>query len=307
MSNAPLVHLSDLQKRLRVFAVWEKVRNDGKVHWAIECFAEMFGVFLYVYFGLGSTAGWVIGNIIKETNLSSILQIGLAYAFGIWFAIGLCSSSSGGHFNPCVTLSFVVFKGFPKLKACRYIIAQILGAYIASALVYSQWNVLIEECTLGLIKAKAYDTTMFTPNGPAGIFALYLVPGAQSVPRALLNEFVNSTLIGMIIWAALDPTNMMVPPAMGPLFISLAYAAVIWGFATPAVALNTARDLGARLFAMSIWGTKAAGSGYSAIACLINIPATLLGVFLYEVFFTDSDRGKLLPILNGKKLKHIFS
>lgn len=94
----------------------------------------------------------------------------------------------------------------------------------------------------------------------------------------------------MIIWAALDPTNMMVPPAMGPLFISLAYAAVIWGFATPAVALNTARDLGARLFAMSIWGTKAAGSGYSAIACLINIPATLLGVFLYEVFFTDSDR-----------------
>lgn len=70
MSNAPLVHLSDLQKRLRVFAVWEKVRNDGKVHWAIECFAEMassayinatfaadtlftqFGVFLYVYFGM---------------------------------------------------------------------------------------------------------------------------------------------------------------------------------------------------------------------------------------------------------------
>lgn len=70
------------------------------------------------------------------------------------------------------------------------------------------------------------------------------------------------------------------------------------------MALNTARDLGARLFAMSIWGTKAAGSGYSAIACLINIPATLLGVFLYEVFFTDSDRGKLLPIIMNAHANH---
>lgn len=49
------------------------------------------------------------------------------------------------------------------------------------------------------------------------------------------------------------------------------------------MALNTARDLGARL---------------------INIPATLLGVFLYEVFFTDSDRGKLLPIIMNAHANH---
>jgi hypothetical protein len=35
----------------------------------------------------------------------------------------------------------------------------------------------------------------------------------------------------------------------------------------------------------------ATGGAYAAIAALTNIPATLLAVFIYEVFLTDSDRG----------------
>ena len=73
------------------------------------------------------------------------------------------------------------------------------------------------------------------------------------------------------------------------------------------VALNSARDVGGRLFAISIWGLKgrseiycnkgfangipAAGGRYAAIAALTNIPGTLFAVFLYEIFLTDSDRG----------------
>jgi glycerol uptake facilitator-like aquaporin len=48
-----------------------------------------------------------------------LLQIGLAYAFGVLLSIVICAPTSGGHFNPCVTISFVVFKGFPPLKAIR--------------------------------------------------------------------------------------------------------------------------------------------------------------------------------------------
>ena len=47
------------------------------------------------------------------------------------------------------------------------------------------------ESELLLKQAGVYETTIFTPNGPAGIFALYLLPGAQTLPRAFLNEFVN--------------------------------------------------------------------------------------------------------------------
>ncbi|KAF8149957.1 aquaporin-like protein [Crassisporium funariophilum] len=299
--SAPPVHLyyhkmstpllRDVMKRPAVFAAWEKRRNSKQVHWAIECFAEMMGVFFYVYFGVGSTAGWVIGNIIKQPGLSSLLQIGLGYAFGIMFAIGVCSSTSGGHFNPCVTIAFCIFRKFPKWKALRYIVAQILGAYIASALVYNQWKVLIDEAEALLLEAgpAVFAATQFTPNGPPGIFALYLLPG-QTIPRVLLNEFVNCTLLAMIIWASLDPTNFLIPPVMGPFVISIAYAAAIWGFATPGISLNAARDIGARLFAMTIWGLPASGGRYAAIAALVNIPGTLLAACIYEVFLTDSDR-----------------
>ena len=70
--------------------------------------------------------------------------------------------------------------------------AQILGAFIASALVYNQWKVLIEEGEaklLGLGPA-VFASTQFTPSGPGGIFAFYLLPG-QTIPRVFLNEFVN--------------------------------------------------------------------------------------------------------------------
>lgn len=60
-----------------------------------------------------------------------------------------------------------------------------------------------------------------------------------------------------------------------------------------AVATNTARDLGARLGAMTIWGTKASGGSYAAIAALTNIPATLLAAAFHEFILSDSSRGAL--------------
>ena len=65
------------------------------------------------------------------------------------------------------------------------------------------------------------------------------------------------------------------------------------------MAANAARDVGGRLAAITIWGKIAAGrKGYAAIAALTNIPATLFAAFLYEMFLTDSDRGKLSTMTN---------
>jgi len=38
------------------------------------------------------------------------------------------------------------------------------------------------------------------------------------------------------------------------------------------VAANSARDVGGRLAAMSIWGMEASGGKYAALAALTNIP-----------------------------------
>jgi len=251
----------------------------------------MLGVFLYTYIGIGSTAAWTLGNTIKQEGLSSVMQIGLAYGAGIIFAIIVCGSTSGGHFSPSITIAFTLFRGFPRLKALRYIVAQIIGAYLASCLVYYQWQPFIVEMEAALLSAgnTVYNETMFTPNGPAGIFALYLAPG-QKVGWAFLNECVNCVILAIVIWACLDPSSILVPPTMGPWLIGAAYVAIIWGFAVPGIALNTARDVGSRFWAMTVWGQKAAGGSYSAVTALTNIPATLFGIVLYEIFLVDSDR-----------------
>jgi len=106
----------------------------------------------------------------------------------------------------------------------------------------------------------------------------------------LLNEFVTDVFLALVIWAAIDPTNILIPPVMSPFIVAAAYATAIWGFGTPGLAANSARDVGGRFFAMTIWGRDAAGGRYAAIAALTNIPATLFAAFLYEFFLSDSDR-----------------
>ncbi|KAF8910619.1 putative aquaporin 2 [Gymnopilus junonius] len=247
------------------------------------------GVFFYVFYGLGSQVAWAFQNNTGQAGLASIFQIGFGYCFGIIFALVVCAGTSGGHFNPGVTLTMVVLKGFPKGKALRYIVAQILGGYIACLVVYAQWKDFLDLAEGVLLEKGLYDATMFTPNGVAGAFANYKL-AQQSMGRAFMNEFFNCFMIGLIIWSALDPTNVFVPPALAPILMAFSYAAAIWGYSVPSISLNTARDLGGRLAALTIWGMKASGGGFSAISALVNIPATLIAAVFYEIFFTDSDR-----------------
>jgi len=95
----------------------------------------------------------------------------------------------------------------------------------------------------------------------------------------------------MVIWACVDPTNFYVPTSSFSIIIALAYAMIIWGYAPIGIAANTARDVGGRMMAVAIWGSKASGGAYAAIAALTNILATFVALIVYEAIFTDSSRG----------------
>ncbi|KAI0661138.1 aquaporin-like protein [Cubamyces menziesii] len=282
------VHLADIKPRSNAYIAWEH-RRHRQAHWLVECAAEFMGVFFYVFAGVGSTASFILSGTAQLNGLGSLFQIGTAYAFGILFAIVVCAPTSGGHFNPAMTIAHLIFKRVTPAKALRYIVAQVLGAYVACLLVYVQWRDLIMEVIEILEAAGKLDAVMFTANGPAGIFAIYATPGV-SLGRIFLNEFVCDFLIGLVIWACLDPTNFSAPPAAGPWIISFAYAVVVWGYSPVTVATNAARDVGARLMALTIWGMPAGGGSYAAIAALTNIPATLLAVAFYEFVLADSSR-----------------
>ncbi|KAI0058176.1 aquaporin-like protein [Artomyces pyxidatus] len=249
----------------------------------------MFGAFMYCYAGLGSTASYVVGNILKAQNIGSLYTIGLAYGIGVVLALVVAGGTSGGHFHPAITVYAVLFRGMPAAKGARYIVAQIFGAYLTCLLIYLQWKTLILEAEETLVAAGQYDAIQFTPNGPAGIFALYAMPSA-SLGIVWINEFVCDFTIGLVIFAADDVTNFISSPVSKPFIIGLTYSMAIWGYSPLGLAANTARDVGGRLAAMTIWGLKASGGRYAAIASLTNIPATLFAYAVYEIVLKDSSR-----------------
>jgi len=286
-----ITHQRDIIQRPGFFSSWERRRHSRGLHWLIECFAESLGVFFYVYAGVGASAAAVFGVYLKEPSLGSTLQVGFGYAFGILFAITICSGTSGGHFNPCVSIAFVFFKGFPPLKALRYIVAQIFGGYVACLLIYAQYKDIFKVVSLGLEAqaGPAFDSIFFSSAGPAGIIVLY-APAGSNLARVFLNEFVTDVFLGLVIWSCLDPSNLLIPPYVAPWSISFAYAVAIWGYSPVGLAANAARDVGGRLAGISIWGKKANGGKYAALAALTNIPAMITAALIYEIFLTDSDR-----------------
>ncbi|KIP08506.1 hypothetical protein PHLGIDRAFT_104304 [Phlebiopsis gigantea 11061_1 CR5-6] len=281
------VRLGDIRRRPRVLEQWEKVRHR-QAHWLVECLAEAFGVFIYCYAGVGSQAGWVIGNLTAQP-LGSIYQIGMAYAMGIILAMVTSGSTSGGHFSPAFTLVYVLFRGFPVLKGLRYVLAQCIGAYVACLVIYVQYRHVILEVEAGMAAKGVLDALLFTPSGPAGIFANFLTPG-WAIGQVFVNEFVCTFIIATVLWAVLDPTNFFVTPVAAPVFVALSFGMCIWGYAPIGVSLNTARDLGGRFMALTIWGTGAAGGRYAAVSALTNLLATVLAALFYELVLTDSRR-----------------
>ncbi|MEN8927572.1 MAG: aquaporin [Flavobacteriales bacterium] len=90
-------------------------------------FAEMLGTYIMIFFGTGAM-------IVNELHGNVITHLGVAIAWGLVVLAMIYSigGKSGAHMNPAVTLSFLLDKRITVKKTAYYIIAQILGAILAS-------------------------------------------------------------------------------------------------------------------------------------------------------------------------------
>ena len=91
--------------------------------------AEGIGTFVLVFCGTGAVV------IDQQTN-GQVGHIGVSITFGLIVTamIYTFGDKSGAHFNPAVTIAFSLANLFPKKQILPYIISQIAGAFIASAL-----------------------------------------------------------------------------------------------------------------------------------------------------------------------------
>ena len=91
--------------------------------------AELVGTFALVFFGTGAI-------LVDQSTGGSLGLVGIALAFGITviamiYSFGLVS---GAHINPVVTVSFWLGKTIQGNVVLGYLIAQFLGAIVASFL-----------------------------------------------------------------------------------------------------------------------------------------------------------------------------
>lgn len=298
MANLERLHTYDLeigateavQKHFARHVVSPKLVSQRKLdfeharpRWLRECMAEATGVFFYVFAGVSATAAFTLGG--ADAAIGSLLEVGFAFAFGIAFAIITCAATSGGHFNPAITICFATWQGFPWRKVPYYIFSQIFGAFMAGLMVYAMYH---QQIAAFKAETLAKGGNMFS-GGPASIFCAF--PGATqfNLGYLFMIEFFVDSYIGIIIWACLDPANPFISPAAAPWSVGLAYAVMVWGFADITISTNLARDLGTRIVAAIFFGGEAFSyRNYSWIAILVNVPATLFATAYYEMLMRDS-------------------
>ena len=85
--------------------------------------AEFFGTFMLVFLGTGAVT----------VAAGNTLTIGLAFGLAITVSAYAVGGISGGHFNPAVTTAMLMNRRINGRDALGYVIAQVLGATVASA------------------------------------------------------------------------------------------------------------------------------------------------------------------------------
>ena len=93
--------------------------------------SEFIGTFSMVFCGTGAmTINEVTGGQVTHVGIAitwGLIVMAMIYAFG---------ETSGAHFNPAVTIAFAYAKKFAWKEVPKYIIAQVLGAFLASFILW---------------------------------------------------------------------------------------------------------------------------------------------------------------------------
>ncbi|EGF98244.1 uncharacterized protein MELLADRAFT_58129 [Melampsora larici-populina 98AG31] len=256
----------------------------------IHCIAELVGVFLYVLPGEAATAAFILSSATNRPGFGSLLNIAFAYTFGIIIGIILTAHVSGSHLSPGVSLSFAIFRGFPKYRVLPYILFQLLGSILATLVVYGIYGQSLNTLENAL-RSNGREDLIYSSTGPAGVGGFFPGPN-QNLGRVFFGEFIASAVLGLLIFGAIDLRNPLMSRASIPFIIGIGYFIAIISFGLNTVVLNTARGLGGQIGTSMIYGGRVfSNHRYVALATLTNIPATMLGGLVYKLISWHYEEG----------------
>jgi aquaglyceroporin related protein, other eukaryote len=131
--EAPIVDGHDVHHHL----AWSSMRVVFR-----EPFAEFFGTFVMILFGNGSVAQVLLstGQATAPGGNGFGAYQSISWGWGLGVMLGIyVAGDSGGFLNPAVTFSFCLFRKLPWRRFPIYFVAQVLGAFCASGVVYANY------------------------------------------------------------------------------------------------------------------------------------------------------------------------
>lgn len=222
-------------------------------NWLGKYIGEMIGVYLIVLFGVG-----VVFTAIMLGTIGDLASAGIGWGLAVTVAVYAGASMSGAHFNPSVTLALAIRGRFPWNHTLQYIIAQILGGFLAAATLFAMYSgvfydfVAKNNMVIGQ-KGSQLAMAIFVPLTPhPGIVGMDEVAYAKvTLLQGAMGEFVATFILMLAILFLLEmrsvnnPIPWFFPVALGLVVIEL----VMIEAPLSMLSLNAARDLGPRIMA----------------------------------------------------------
>ena len=176
---------------------------------------EVVGTFILVY-AICSAA-----TVYADSGQLGIIGIGLVHALVLTAIVYAIGYRSGAQVNPAVTIGLLVAGKIKGKEAVVYIIAQLIGAVIAAAVVYSIFG--------------------------SAMSASVTLPLEDNVVRALILETVMTFTLVYVVLATTTSKNFKIVPLAGVAIGFTLGFNVMFGGAITGGSLNPARSFGPAL------------------------------------------------------------
>lgn len=241
-----------------------------------EFVSELLGTMVMILLGCGVVAMVVLFASTDPNAPSQIVNGGytnitIGWGFAVLCGIFISGTISGAHMNPAITIALAATKRFPWAKAPHYIAGQLIGAFIAAALVFAVYHA----------KWMEFDPSL---ENTAGIFSTF--PAVSGFWPGFIDQVMGTALLMSVVLAIGDQLNNPTGKFWGALAVAFLVMGIGMSFGgMHGYAINPARDLGPRLFSV-LAGFKnnglTDGSGVWMIPIVGPIVGALIGAFIYD-------------------------
>uniref|UniRef100_A0A674N544 Aquaporin 10a n=1 Tax=Takifugu rubripes TaxID=31033 RepID=A0A674N544_TAKRU len=214
----------------------------------------------------------------RETK-GQYLSVNMAFSVGVMSAMYL---TKGAHLNPAVTLSFCALGQVSWDRLVPYCLSQLLGAYIASGLVYLVYYDAIMNFSGGVL-------TVYGPNETASIFATY--PSEfLSLGSSFLDQVIGTSMLMLCILGLGEQRNTPAPSDLIPAIVAVIVLGISMSMSgNCGAAINPARDLGPRLFTLTAgWGPEVftCYNYWFWVPLVAPCIGALIGTLLYQILIS---------------------